>query len=303
MKKLVALFQKELLEVAGFAESTVETYSSSVTAFCEFAENTCDIDPLAARGSHLLDWLQTVKKGIGRSRLRQHQFAIKNFFAFLDRRDIVGDNPAAALPRIGARHGDKHTAVPADTVFKLLDVIDRTTWLGKRNHLIVAMLWCLGLRIGELTGLTVGGFEPHHDPENRIGLLRVRGKNKKQRALFVVGILYDELCDYLAEPEFPRRKDQPLFPIESGKAISSCRIQKFFQEYARKAGLEVVLTPHRLRHSFATEMYRLGVPFSAIQGMLGHTRKSETAIYVHVPDDMRKQAMAKVGIFGGASCR
>jgi integrase/recombinase XerD len=303
MKRIIALFQKELLDVAGFAEDTVTTYSSSVAAFCAFASDTCDIDPLAAKGSHLLDWLQSIKKGISRSRLRQHQFAIKNFFAFLKRRGIVEQNPAAALPRIGARYGDKHTAVSADTVFKLLATIDRTTWLGKRNHLIVAMLWCLGLRISELTRLTVGSFEPHHDPENSIGLLRVRGKNKKQRALFVVDALYDELSGYLAEAESPKRKDQPLFPIESGKAISKNRIQKFFGEYARKAELNVAVTPHRLRHSFATEMYRLGVPPSAIQAMLGHTRKSETAIYVHVPEHMRKQAMAEVGIFGGASCR
>lgn len=303
MKKLVALFQKELLEVAGFAESTVETYSASVAAFCKFAENTCDIDPLAARGSHLLDWLQTVKKGLSRSRLRQHQFAIKNFFAFLDRRNIVEHNPAAALPRIGARHGDKHTAVPRDVVFDLLDAVDCTTWLGRRNHLIIAMLWCLGLRISELTRLTVGSFEPHHDQENSIGLLRVRGKNKKQRALFVAGTLYDELSDYLAEAESPGRNDLPLFPVESGKAISSNRIQKFFGEYARKAQLAVAVTPHRLRHSFATEMYCRNVPISAIQAMLGHTRTSETAIYIHVPDDMKKQAVAEIGIFGGASCR
>lgn len=303
MKKLIALFQKELLDVAGFAESTVDTYSSSVATFCEFAQNTRDIDPLAAKGRHLLDWLQTIKAGISRSRLRQHQFAIKNFFAFLDKRGVIEKNPAAALPRLGARYGDKHSAVSADTVFKLLDTIDRTTWLGKRNHLIIAMLWCLGLRISELTGLRVGSFEPDHDPQNRIGLLRVRGKNKKQRALFVVDALYDELRDYLAEPESPKEKKQPLFPIEQGKAVSRCRIQKFFQEYARKADLQVHVTPHRLRHSFATEMYRMKVPLSAIQAMLGHTRKSETAIYVHVPDDMRKQAMAEVGIFGGASCR
>lgn len=303
MKKIIALFQKELLDVAGFAEDTVTTYSSSVAAFCQFAEGTCDIHPLNAKGSHLLDWLQSIKKGISRSRLRQHQFAIKNFFAFLERRGIVEQNPAAALPRIGAKYGDKHTAVSADTVFKLLDTIDRSTWLGKRNHLIVAMLWCLGLRISELTRLTVGSFEPHHDQKNKIGLLRVRGKNKKQRALFVVDVLYDELCAYLADPGSPKQKNQPLFPIEQGKAISRCRIQKFFQEYARKAELKVPVTPHRLRHCFATEMYRMKVPPSAIQAMLGHTRKSETAIYIHVPAAMKKQAMAEVAIFGADPCR
>jgi len=303
MKKLITLFQKELLDVAGFAESTVDTYCSSVAAFCAFANNTCDIDPLAARGRHLMDWLQTIKAGISRSRLRQHQFAIKSFFAFLDKRSIIEQNPATALPRIGAKYGDKHTAVSPDTVFKLLDAIDRNTWLGRRNHLIVAMLWCLGLRISELTRLIVGSFEPDHNPQNRIGLLRVRGKNKKQRALFVVDALYDELGAYLALPESPKEKNQPLFPIEQGTAISCCRIQKFFAEYARKAELKVPVTPHRLRHSFATEMYRMEVPPSAIQAMLGHTRKSETAIYIHVPDDMKKQAMAEVAIFGGDSCR
>jgi integrase/recombinase XerD len=303
MKKLIALFQKELLDVAGFAEDTVQTYSASVAAFCDFAEGTCDIHPLAAKGRHLLDWLQTIKTGISRSRLRQHQFAIKNFFAFLDKRGCIEKNPAAALPRIGAKYGDKHTAVSPHVVFKLLDTIDRTSWLGKRNHLIVAMLWCLGLRISELTRLTVGSFEPHHDQKNKIGLLRVRGKNKKQRALFVVGTLYDELCAYLADPGSPKQKKQPLFPIEQGTAISRCRIQKFFQEYARKADLLVHVTPHRLRHSFATEMYRMKVPISAIQAMLGHTRKSETAIYIHIPAAMKKQALAEVAIFGGASCR
>ena len=303
MKELITLFQKELLEVPCFAKSTVKTYSSSVAAFCDFAENVCDIAPLAARGQHLLDWLQTIKEGISRSRLRQHQFAIKKFFAFLDKRGIIEHNPAAALSRIGTKYGNKHTAVSPAVVFSLLDVVDRTTWLGRRNHLIIAMLWCLGLRISELTRLTVTNFEPDHDPENRIGLLRVRGKNKKQRALFVVDGLYDELCDYLAEPESPKQKNQPLFPVGQGKAISTNRIQKFFQEYARKADLKVTITPHRLRHSFATEMYRLGVPFSAIQAMLGHTHKAETAIYIHVPDSMKKQAMTEVAIFGGDPCR
>ncbi|MFZ5767038.1 MAG: tyrosine-type recombinase/integrase [Thermodesulfobacteriota bacterium] len=303
MKKIIDLFQKELLAVSGFAEDTVQTYSSSVAAFRDFAANSLGIDPLAAKGCHLLDWLQSIRNGISRSRLRQHQFAIKSFFAFLDRRGFVEKNPAAALPRIGAKHGDKNTAVPADAVFKLLDAVDRDTWLGQRNHLIIAMLWSLGLRISELTGLSVGSFEPLHDPQKRIGLLRVRGKNKKQRALFVVGALYDELCDYLAEPDSPKWKDQPLFPTESGKAVSENRIQKCLGEYARKAGLEVTVTPHRLRHSFATEMYRQEVPPSSIQAMLGHSRKSETAIYIHIPDDMKKRAMAAVGIFGGASCR
>lgn len=303
MKKTIALFQKELLDVAGFAQSTVETYGSSVASFCEFAKNSCNIDPLDAAGHHILDWLRSIKCGISHSRLRQHQYAIKKFFSFLEKRDIIEKNPASALSRLGAQFGDKHTAVSADTVFKLLEVVEQTSWLGKRNHLIIAMLWCLGLRISELTSLTIGSFEPHHDPKNKIGLLRVRGKNKKQRALFVVDGLYDALCVYLSHRQSPQNKADPLFPVDQGKAISANRIQKFFQEYAQKAALTVHVTPHRLRHSFATEMYRQAVPFSAIQAMLGHTRKAETAVYVHVPEGMKKKALAEVTICGGDPCR
>ncbi len=303
MKKILAAFQKELLDVAGLAESTVQTYLSSVVVFSEFAHKTCNITALDAAGHHLLDWFGSIKGGISASRLRQHQFAIKKFFTFLEKRGMIDKNPAKALTRLGAKSGEKNTAVSADTVFTLLAAVEQTSWLGIRNHLIIAMLWCLGLRISELTSLTVGSFEPHHEPEKRIGLLRVRGKNKKQRALFVVGALYDELRGYLAHQASPKSKEQPLFPVEQGKALSANRIQKLFQEYAKQAGVEEHVSPHRLRHAFATEMYRQAVPLSAIQAMLGHSRRAETAVYVHVPDQMKKQALAEVTILGGDACR
>jgi len=303
MKNLFVVFRKELLDVEGLAETTVDTYVSSITTFCAFMDRFCNTAPLDAAGHHILDWYASIKGTISPSRLRQHQFALRKFFAFLEKRGIIEHNPATSLARLGAKYGEKNTAVPADIVFTLLDAVDQTSWMGKRNHLIIAMLWCLGLRISELTSLTVGSFKPYHQPKNRIGLLRVRGKNKRQRALFVVDALYDQLCAYLAHRQSPKYKQDPLFPVDRGKAISANRIQKFFQEYAKQADLEVHVSPHRLRHSFATEMYRSEVPVSAIQAMLGHTRKAETAVYVHVPDHMKAQALAKVSLLGGDICR
>lgn len=302
MKKLLSAFQKELLDVAGLAEKTVATYVSSVTAFWEFADKTCKINPVDAAGHHILDWLGSIRQDISPSRLRQHQFALKKFFAFLEKHTIIEHNPTAALSRIGSKNDGKNSSVSADTVFRLLDAVEQTSWLGKRNYLIIATLWCLGLRVNELTTLTVGSFEPYHDPNNRIGLLRVKGKNKKQRALFVVDVLYDKLCAYLAHRQSPADFEQPLFPVDHGKAISANRIQKIFQEYARKAGLKEHVTPHKLRHSFATEMYCHTVPLSAIQAMLGHTRKAETSVYVHVPEQMKKKALAEISICGGELC-
>jgi len=186
--------------------------------------------------------------------------------------------------------------VPKETVERLLDIVDQSTWIGKRNYMIISMLWTLGLRISELTGLRVGSFEPDHVPEDRIGLLRVKGKNRKQRALFVVDNLYDNLIAYLAHPQSPKKKTDPLFPVESGKAISNDRIQKKIKEYCREAGIKERITPHVLRHSFATEMYNANVPLDAIQAMMGHEKRAETAVYIKVSDRFKKEALLQLTI-------
>lgn len=213
--------------------------------------------------------------------------------------EIVTENPAAALPRL-RKHGlSKVVPVSNNIVIKILSVVDRSTWMGMRNYLILSMLWALGLRISELTRLTIGSFEPEHG--HRTGLLRVKGKNKKQRALFVVDKLYDNLMTYLAHPETLKFKKDPMFPVDSGKAISSNRIQKKLKEYCKKAGISQRVTPHVLRHSFATEMYHAGVPLNAIRQMMGHAKKAETAVYIKVNDSFKQEALHQLVINGRLS--
>jgi integrase/recombinase XerD len=299
MKNLLEQYQKDRLEVAVLSPKTVDTYISSITAFIEFARNTCQIDLLECRGKHLQDWLEILRPTISRSRLRQHQYALKSFFAFLYKRGVVTMNPTEPLPSLQKKPSKEIQPVTTKEAFLLLAAVDQTTWHGKRNHLMFAILWCLGLRISELTRLQVNSFEPEHDPENRIGLLRVRGKNKKQRALFVVDSLYDEFCAYLKDPDSPKKEETPLFPAKKDKAISSNRVQKLMKEYVRKAGITAAMTPHILRHTFATEMYIQGVPFSAIQIMMGHEKKEETSLYIHVTSHMQNQALQKISLLEG----
>ncbi len=299
MKKLIEQYEKDRLEVAVLAQTTVDTYVSSITAFCDFARTTCHIEPITCRGKHLQDWLEVLRPTISRSRLWQHQYALKSFFVFLHKVGVVSENPAEPLPSLQKKPSKKIQPVTAKEVFKLLAAVDLSTWQGKRNHLMFAILWCLGLRISELTRLQVKSFESEHDQGKRIGLLRVRGKNKKQRALFVVDSLYDELCAYLKDPRSPREKDAPLFPAKKEKAISSNRVQKLMKEYVKKARITSTITPHILRHTFATEMFIQGVPFSAIQILMGHEKKEETALYIHVPSHMQNQALEKITLSAG----
>ncbi len=164
--------------------------------------------------------------------------------------------------------------------------------------MIISMLWALGLRIAELTSLKVGSFEAEHEPENKVGLLRVLGKGKKERALFVVDKLYSNLVGYLGHPETPKQMTSPMFPIPNnkGKQLSTDRARGMMKEVTREAGIKLRITPHVLRHSFATHMYSNGVPVEAIEAMLGHTTTDETSIYIHVPKTRKKQALAKITI-------
>lgn len=301
MIALIDEFKKELSDIAEFAQSTVDNYVACITAFFDYARNRLRIDPVFAKGQHILDWIGQVKSsGVSKSRLEHHRSALKLFFALMVKLGIVVKNPAGKLPQIRrTRTSCRNQPVAPAVIFKLLDSIDRSGWRGIRDYLIIAMLWALGLRVSELTALKVKHFEPDHDADNRIGLLRVRGKNKKQRALFVVDNLYDELIDHLEHLWSPAQKNVPIFPIDTGTAISNDRVLKMIKEHCRIAGITERITPHVLRHCFATDMYHAGVPLDAIQTMMGHGHKAETAVYVHVSDSLKNQALEQLGLQGG----
>jgi site-specific recombinase XerD len=296
MIALIDLYQKELLKVNGFSPSTVETYTLSINAFFRFAKNELKIDPVNVNGPQLLKWIQYLKNtGIGYSRIENHHYALKSFFAFLKKSGNIPSNPAQALPLLITRRRQVTKPISTQNAFKLLNSFDQSTWHGLRNHTMVSLLWALGLRTSELTGLKVRSFETGHG--KRTGLLRVRGKNKKQRALFVVNRLFDELIRYLSHPKAPNKKCAPLFQADTKTtAISNSRVQRIVKDQAKKAGIIAGVTPRVLRHSFATEMYHCGVPLSDIQTMMGHDSIADTSIYIHVSDKLKQLALDQISI-------
>ncbi|MBA3027502.1 MAG: tyrosine-type recombinase/integrase [Desulfobacteraceae bacterium] len=296
----IDLYRKELLKVNGFSPSTVETYVLSIQAFLIFAREELKMDVRRIKGPHLMQWMGYLKAtGIGSSRMEGHHYALKSFFAFLQRAGEIKSNPAEALPLLIHRKRERTHCLSTPDAFRMLDSFDRISWQGLRNYTMVSLLWALGLRTAELTGLTVGKFEIGHG--KRIGLLRIRGKNKKQRALFVVDRLFDTLVTYLTHPESPKKKLAPLFPAQPNKAISNNRLQRLVKDQAKAAGIVPEVTPRVLRHSFATEMYLQNVPLSAIQAMMGHESVAETSIYVHVSEKLKQLALDAIHLSGRLS--
>ena len=293
MIALIDLYRKELLKVNGFSPSTVETYTLSIKAFCRFAKNELQTDPPNVSGPQLLKWILYLKNtGIGHSRIENHHYALKSFFAFLKRSGDIPLNPAQALPLLIIRRRQVTKPISTRNAFKLLDSFDQSTWHGLRNYTMVAVLWTLGLRTSELTALKVKSFETGHG--RLIGLLRIRGKNKKQRALFVVDRLFDALIRYLNHPLSPHKKLAPLFPGQPNTALSNSRLQRIVKDQAKKAGIIAAVTPRVLRHSFATEMYHQNVSLDAIQCMMGHDSIADTSIYIHVSDKLKQLALDSI---------
>jgi integrase/recombinase XerD len=295
MIALIDLYRKELLKVNGFSPSTVETYTLSIKAFCDFAKTELKTDPINVNGPQLLKWILYLKNiGIGYSRIKNHHYALKSFFAFLKKSGHIPSNPAQALPLLITRRQQITKPISTRSAFKLLDSFDQSTWQGLRNYTMLAVLWALGLRTGELTSLKVKSFETGHG--RKIGLLRIRGKNKKQRALFVVDRLFDDLTRYLAHPQSPKIKRAALFPAQPDTAISNNRLQNIVKQQAKKVGIQAKVTPRVLRHSFATEMYHQNIPIDAIQLMMGHDSIAETSIYVHVSDKLKQLALDNIRV-------
>ena len=299
MQTLMQTYHKELADIAGFAPDTVENYEICFGKFFDFATRQLNIDPLGAGAKDLLAWMRHLKEqNLSRSRLTHHKAALKHFYGLLVKQKKRTENPAELLLTPRNKKSDRNQPLSPAIVLKLLRSMKRDTWLGERNFVIVSILWALGLRIGELTALKVGSFEAEHEPENKVGLLRVQGKGKKERALFVTGKLYSNLVGYLKHPETPKQMTSPMFPIPNnkGKQLSTDRARRMMKEVTHVAGIKLRITPHVLRHSFATHMYTNDVPVEAIEAMLGHTTTDETSIYIHVPKANKQQALAKITI-------
>lgn len=299
MQTLMQAYHKELATLAGFAPETVENYETCLGKFFDFAARQLKVDPLRATARELLLWMTHLKgQGLSRSRLTHHKAALKHFFGLLVKQQIRQDNPAELLFTLRKKKSERNKPVGPEILLMLLRSMQRDSWLGERNFMIISMLWALGLRIAELTSLKVGSFEPEHEPDSKCGLLRVRGKGKRERALFVTGKLYDNLVDYLRHPETPKQVSSPMFPTHTSKSkqLSTDRARSMIGEATQAAGIKLHITPHVLRHSFATHMYESGVPLEAIEAMLGHTTTEETSIYIHVPETRKRPALAKITI-------
>ncbi len=203
--------------------------------------------------------------------------AIRMFYRFLQAEGAITENPAQAV--VSPRRGRKIPSyLSLREVERLLDVPDTTSPAGLRDKAILECLYATGLRISELVSLN------RRDLNLASGWLKVQGKGSRERMVPLGKEAIKWLNRYLREREGVR-KDSPLFCNRYGERISRQSCWKMIKKYARIAGINKVISPHTLRHSFATHLLSRDADLRSVQELLGHVSISTTQIYTHITQE------------------
>jgi integrase/recombinase XerD len=237
----------------------------------------------------LVDFLAGLYRDKLESRTVARQLVtLRNFFRFAQIEELITTDPSVNLESPKIRR-----SLPGylrlEDVERLLNQPDSKTATGLRDRGMLEVLYSTGLRVSELVSLRVG------DLDSKAGCVRCIGKGDKERIVPVGRKALAMVDKYLheARPELLRQAKvtnaTALFVNRRGVALSRVGVWKILSAYGRRAGLRVALTPHMLRHSFATHLLERGADLRSVQLMLGHADISTTQIYTHVVEERLKQ--------------
>lgn len=287
----------EHLEVeGGRSVKTAENYRLYLERFVEFT-NDITVDKITSeviRKYRL--WLNRYKNNnedeLATITQSYHLIALRGFLTYLSKRDIASLSPEKIeLPKVSRK---QVTFLHYDEVARMLDGIALDSEQGLRDRAIIELLFSSGLRVSELVNLN----RDHVNTKRREFM--VRGKGQKDRPVFIGEAAALRVDDYVSA-----RLDNlpPLFLSYSRNNVSSMggdyrrltarSIQRIINKYARLAGITKHVSPHTMRHSFATDLLMNGADLRSVQSMLGHSNISTTQVYTHVTDEHLREVYEK----------
>lgn len=272
-------YQAYLMLERGLSENTREAYLADLGRLLDYLEpRSTDIaaatlDDLAAFIGDLHDM------GISPRSIARTISGIKSVFRFLRLEREIDANPAALLepPHIGRR---LPTVLTVGEIDRMIAVIDTTTPLGRRNRAIIETLYGCGLRVSELCNLELGRINFDE------GIILVDGKGSKQRLVPLSPVASYYIRNYVADDRsrtiVKPGEENIVFLNSRGHRLTRQMIFTIMRRLAADAGIDTVISPHTLRHSFATHLLEGGANLRAIQQMLGHETIATTEIYLHL---------------------
>lgn len=274
---------------SGLSKNTVEAYKRDLVAFSSWLAES-EIDLSAATRQDILRY-QSVRLREGRKVRSEARLlsSLRRFYRYLCREEVRDTDPTVQIesPRLGKPLPSSLTELEVET---LLEQPDISIALGLRDRAMLEVLYATGLRVSELVSLT---FEQLN---MRQGLIRCIGKGNKERLVPLGEVALDYIQDYLLEsrPELLNgRMSDDLFPTRRGKAMTRQAFWYLIKRYASQAEIEKELSPHTLRHAFATHLLNNGADLRIVQLLLGHSDLSTTQIYTHVAKERLKGIHSK----------
>ncbi|MGA2740805.1 MAG: site-specific tyrosine recombinase XerD [Bryobacteraceae bacterium] len=261
----------------GLAANSIEAYQTDLRKFVEFAASQCGGAIPDAEG--VRDYLDSLYgAGLGSRSVARHLSTLRSFYTFLLREGRIARDPTEHL---GAPR--QWQTIPKflnpEEIEQISQSPDASRTLGLRDHAMIELLYATGLRVSELCSLAIA------DLNQDLGVLRATGKGRKQRMIPVGKAALEAVRTYLETGRPAILKGRPsryLFVTARGGPMTRQAFWKLLRGHARKAGVFRPLTPHTIRHSFATHLLEGGADLRSVQTMLGHADISTTQIYTHV---------------------
>ena len=254
------------------SKHTLRAYRLDIEQFCQYVEKeNFALDRIREYQVRMF-FLSLQSKIIARSIARK-MAALRSFYKFLNRHGYIDHNPVCRMktPKLGRK---LPFFLSVEETKRLMESPDRKTMNGRRDSAILEILYGCGIRVGELTSVRI------KDIDFSSCLIKIKGKRKKERLLPLGGKAMDAIQEYLERRSFER--EDALFVNQSNQALSPRTIRRIIKKYAKLSGLSSKITPHTLRHSFATHLLDAGANLRALQELLGHSSLMTTQIYTHV---------------------
>jgi len=276
--ELVDEFLAHLEVERNLSPHTLRAYATDLRAFVEWCDRA-SVDPVCLSRRHVRLYLGELERArYARRTIARRSSAIRAFYARLVSTGALPASPAAVLatPRVP---GTLPAVVPSKPLAALLAAPDISTPLGLRDVTVLELLYATGMRVGELVSLDLGGLDLAQ------GLVTVLGKGSRERIIPIHAMAIARLRAYLrdsrprlAKPGSP----EALFLTRRGSRLSADSVRALLGKYLAQAGADSALTPHALRHTFATHLLEAGADLRTVQELLGHIALSTTQIYTHL---------------------
>lgn len=263
----------------GLADNTLESYQRDLKKYLQFLQLQ-NVKDFSSTSRTLISQylLQERNKGLSPSTLSRNLASIRSFYQFLVMEHIIQDNPAIEL-----ESPKTEKKLPRVLSFQDMEILleqpKNKETIGMRDKAMLELLYATGIRVSELVHLNINNLNI------KMGFVRCEGKGNKERMIPLGTLAIRSLQDYLLNGRsrlVKQMEEKALFINQHGKRLTRQGFWKILKKYALKAGISSEITPHTLRHSFATHLLENGADLRSVQEMLGHADISTTQIYTQV---------------------